>query len=410
MHSSKKYGFAVLIGNLLEHYGKVLYGLLAPFMAPFFFPSFQPITALLLAYLPVGLLSRPLGALFFGRMADRYGEKKVLSISLSGTSLCMIGIAFLPDFHTIGLFAPLLLHLFRGLILFFCAGEGTAAPLMLLDSLPEEKKKLISSLYEMSSIAGMILASAFLSLLLAFRCPENTWRLLFLIGALPGWVGCFLRRRLSDEKKSAPANGIPPISFPKALLPFTAIFLVTGFSCANYNIMFTMLTGYLPLITPSSPLSLSLWHTVMSLSDFCLLPFFAFLARKKSPKNILIPPLFFSILLTPFLFYVLDNKMPYMILLCRSLFILIGIAVAASYQFWIVSIVPLGKHRFYIIALAKALGSQWLGSPAISGSLWAIQQTGHNGAPAIYSALIAAAALGSLFLLRTSESPAKTSL
>jgi hypothetical protein len=53
----KKY-FSSVIGNILEHYDKALYGFLVPILAPLFFPASDPVFSLLYAYclFPLGLL------------------------------------------------------------------------------------------------------------------------------------------------------------------------------------------------------------------------------------------------------------------------------------------------------------------------------------------------------------------
>ena len=56
------------IGNLFQHYDAALFGFLSPFLAPLIFPEKEPITALILTYamIPLGMLARPIGSLFFG--------------------------------------------------------------------------------------------------------------------------------------------------------------------------------------------------------------------------------------------------------------------------------------------------------------------------------------------------------
>ncbi len=75
-----RHRLAAMIGNILEHYDNVLFGLLVPFIAPLFFPHSDPLTALILTYgmLPLGILMRPLGSLFFGWMGDRWGRTRAL--------------------------------------------------------------------------------------------------------------------------------------------------------------------------------------------------------------------------------------------------------------------------------------------------------------------------------------------
>ncbi len=63
----------VVIGNILYHFDRALFGLLTPFLAPLFFPQIDPIYALICMYAiaPLGVLVKPLGALIFGYWGDR---------------------------------------------------------------------------------------------------------------------------------------------------------------------------------------------------------------------------------------------------------------------------------------------------------------------------------------------------
>src|SRR5579872_7035410 len=131
-----RFRFAGMIGNLLEHYDRALFGLLAPFIAPLFFEGKDPLTALILTYgmLPLGILSRPLGSLFFGWIGDRFGRREALFYSLLGMAFTTIGIGFLPIYAQIGALAPLLLAFGRLLQNFFDAGETAGGAIAVLEN------------------------------------------------------------------------------------------------------------------------------------------------------------------------------------------------------------------------------------------------------------------------------------
>src|SRR5205809_7767435 len=75
-------------GNLVEWYDFYAYAFTALYFAPSFFPSRNQTTQLLqtAAVFAIGFLMRPIGGSFFGFVADKYGRKNSMMISVS--SMC----------------------------------------------------------------------------------------------------------------------------------------------------------------------------------------------------------------------------------------------------------------------------------------------------------------------------------
>src|SRR6516225_1837276 len=73
------------IGNLVEWYDFYAYAAFALYFAGAFFPSTDPVVQQLNAALlfAVGFLARPIGALLFGQLADRYGRRNALTLSVA---------------------------------------------------------------------------------------------------------------------------------------------------------------------------------------------------------------------------------------------------------------------------------------------------------------------------------------
>src|SRR5580698_2222949 len=74
---------AVSIVNMLEWYDFAVYGFLTPVIAKIMFPSGDATASLLLSAgaFGVGFLTRPVGALVFGALADRRGRKFTLLLT-----------------------------------------------------------------------------------------------------------------------------------------------------------------------------------------------------------------------------------------------------------------------------------------------------------------------------------------
>jgi hypothetical protein len=76
---------AGVIGNVLEWYDFAVYGFFAPILAAQFFPAEDPRVSLLAAFaaFAVGFLMRPVGAVIFGHIGDRYGRARALLFSIA---------------------------------------------------------------------------------------------------------------------------------------------------------------------------------------------------------------------------------------------------------------------------------------------------------------------------------------
>ena len=63
--------------------------------------------------LAVGYVVRPLGALILGPLADRFGRKFVMMLTLFGIGGCTFIVGCLPTFEQVGIIAPIILVTLR---------------------------------------------------------------------------------------------------------------------------------------------------------------------------------------------------------------------------------------------------------------------------------------------------------
>ena len=102
-------------GNVMEWYDFALYGYFAQVIGEQFFPSADPLTSVIAAFgaFAAGFLMRPLGGLAFGYVADRFGRKRALVLSVAAMAVPTFAIGLLPGYTTLGAAAPVLLLLLR---------------------------------------------------------------------------------------------------------------------------------------------------------------------------------------------------------------------------------------------------------------------------------------------------------
>ncbi len=203
---------ASVVGNGFEWYDFLIYGFLAGVIAPLFFPVSDPGLALLLASgtFAISFVVRPLGGLFFAMHADRMGRRPALALMLALMAGSTLAIGLIPTYASIGLTAPLLLLLARLVQGLSVGAEFATATAMLTEWAPPGRRLRQGSLQMCTQAFAMALAAATVaalsSLLPTGAMREWGWRLPFLLGALIGPVGFYLRRSVEES----PAFRPPP--------------------------------------------------------------------------------------------------------------------------------------------------------------------------------------------------------
>ncbi|MQS35846.1 MFS transporter [Streptomyces katsurahamanus] len=197
---------ATVVGNFVESFDWLAFGLFAPLFAARFFPSSNPVTSLLgvFAVLGVGVLVRPVGGILLGRLADRRGRKPALLLSISLMTAGSLLIAVTPGYQQIGLLAPLLLLLARIAQGISHGGEWPAATAYLMEVAPAHRKCLYGGLFSLTAAGGAFTASllgaGLTGTLSEAAMASWGWRVPFLVGGLFGVALLLVRNRLAETE------------------------------------------------------------------------------------------------------------------------------------------------------------------------------------------------------------------
>lgn len=134
------------------------------------------------------LCMRPVGALLFGVLAERFGRRPTLMANIVCFSVFEIASAFAPSFHSF--------LLMRALFGVAMGGEWGVGAALALESLPAGNRGFFSGLLQEGYAAGNLLAAAGYGLLaMSYHGHAFApWRLLFVLGAVPslllvGYIG-----------------------------------------------------------------------------------------------------------------------------------------------------------------------------------------------------------------------------
>lgn len=193
------------IGTTIEWYDFFIYGLAAALViGPQFFPSASPLAGTLAAFatFAVGFIARPIGGIVFGHFGDRVSRKTSLTWSLLLMGIATLGIGLLPNYASIGIWAPIALVLLRLLQGFALGGEWGGAVLMAVEHAPKERKGLFGSFVSLGLPAGLVLANLVYLLAVTLTTEEQftgwAWRIPFLLSAVMIVIGLYVRVRLEE--------------------------------------------------------------------------------------------------------------------------------------------------------------------------------------------------------------------
>ena len=386
-----------LIGNILDHYDSALFGLLAPFIACLFFDAQDPVSALILTYcmLPLGIVSRPLGALFFGRIGDLYGRRQALFYSLLGMAVVTAAIGFLPLYRDIGWWAPVCLAGMRLLQGFLAAGETTGGAIFVLEHTEATKRSFMSSVFDASSMVGILIASGLVAWLSSHELIETGWRALYWGGGVTALLGIYLRLRGTESREFVQSaqrvntRWLDTVRKHKKALG--AIVVVSGFTYTTYALSVTLMNGYVPLVTTLTKSEVMKINTFLHVADMLLLPFFGWVAERFGKEKLMLVAAVCATATAAPLFSLLDHSSWGTVTAIRLVIITLGVAFAAPYHAWTLEQVP-PEARYTILSLGRTLGSQLIGAPTSALCLWLYQQTGWCFSPGIYLAAIGCAA------------------
>ncbi|MES2985488.1 MAG: MFS transporter [Pseudomonadota bacterium] len=188
-----------MLGNGLEWYDYALYGHMSIVFSQLFFPAGDDSQNLILTLLifASGFIARPLGAIFFGRIGDKFGRKKALTLSMMMMAIPTGCIGLLPSYESIGLAAPILLTLIRILQGLSLGGAYSGSISYVVEHAPHNQRSTMGSIIKLSLVIGFLFGSLVSTIVASILSTEDFyswgWRLPFFFGVGIGFVGFYIR-------------------------------------------------------------------------------------------------------------------------------------------------------------------------------------------------------------------------
>lgn len=151
--------------------------------------TFDRTVAEVAAAITLTLACRPIGALLFGWLGDRYGRRTPLMIDIACYSVIQLLTAFSPNFTVF-----LVLRALYGVAM---GGEWGLGAALTMESVPPERRGFIGGALQSGYMWGFLLAAAVYYFVFTFTHWD--WRSLFVIGALPALLIFYIRSGVPES-------------------------------------------------------------------------------------------------------------------------------------------------------------------------------------------------------------------
>ncbi len=135
----------------------------------------------------VTLAFRPLGALIFGLLADRYGRRRPMMGNLIFFSIMEVCSGLAPNFATF--------MVCRALFGIGMGGEWGVGAALSMEQAPPRWRGILSGLLQQGYPCGYLLAAC----CFRFLPADWSWRSLFIIGGLPALLAVFVRYKVKES-------------------------------------------------------------------------------------------------------------------------------------------------------------------------------------------------------------------
>ena len=136
----------------------------------------------------VTLAMRPVGAILFGLLADRFGRRIPLMANVIYFSLVEVLCGFSPNFT--------FFLIMRGLFGIGMGGEWGVGASLVMESAPVRLRGILSGILQSGYSLGYLLAA----LAARFLLPAWGWRAMFWSGALPALLALYIRTKVPESE------------------------------------------------------------------------------------------------------------------------------------------------------------------------------------------------------------------
>ncbi|MGC9169188.1 MAG: MFS transporter [Thermoproteus sp.] len=191
----------------LEYYDIILFSSLATVFQKLFFPEKTQLLAAVTTWgaFAITYLARPLGAVIFGHIGDRYGRRTSTVLDALAVGVAGLAIGLLPTYQDIGIAAPIALYLLRTVQGLGIGGEAGGGATWALELTPKNMRPYVNGVMYSGLSWAVFLTSAMTLWAKSFFGTEGFtavgWRVLYIVGVVPALIALAIRVFGSESRE-----------------------------------------------------------------------------------------------------------------------------------------------------------------------------------------------------------------
>ena len=287
------------VSTIVEWYDFTLYLYFSTVLARVFFGDGAEALVTTLAGFAVAYLMRPLGAVVFGHVGDRYGRRRMLLWLVALMTAATVMTAILPTHAQVGVLAGWLLLLLRCVMGFAVGGEYSGVVAYLLEGARSDRRGLVTSLAAAASEVGALLAVGICALTVSLLDPTALeswgWRIPFLVGALLAgsvWVTRSIMGESPDFERQQRSGTVPDRPLRHTLanhrVGIARSFAISALGSITYYVGITYVPAFLTSTGATSE-GYALWlATIAAVAVILITPLMGLLSDRLGRKPVLV--------------------------------------------------------------------------------------------------------------------------